>query len=69
MASKTGIRQWTEQRIIGGARVAFDPRSTEKVETTRDANNYKASEKGLRMYRWECRQAEERARKRAEAAE
>ena len=55
MASRTGIRQWTEQRIISGARVAFDPRTTEQVCTTRSDQNYKALEKYARTQAWHDR--------------
>lgn len=69
MAQKTGIRQWTEQRIISSARVPFDPRRTDQVESTRDANNYKAMEKYQRTRAWEVRQAEARANRQHQAAE
>jgi hypothetical protein len=68
MAGKTGIRGWTQQRLISGARVAFDPRRTEQVDSTRDGNNYKAEEQHERKFRWELKQAQERAKRRQSAA-
>jgi hypothetical protein len=67
MAQRIGIRQNAIQVEVSGARVAFDPRTTEQVEKTRDPNNYKADEKEWRKARWQVRQAEERARQRQAA--
>jgi hypothetical protein len=67
MAQKIGIRQNAIQVIISGARVPFDPRSTEQVEKTRDPNNYKANEQSWRKAKWEARQAEQRALRRQAA--
>jgi hypothetical protein len=67
MAQKIGIRQNVIQRFISGARVAFDPRTTAEVISTRDSNNYKANEKPLRTAQWELRQAEDRAFRRRTA--
>lgn len=63
MAKKipNGVRQNCSQIIVSGARVAFDSRTTEEVAQSIDPTNYKAQEKSLRKYRWELRQAEERA--------
>lgn len=58
-----GIRQNCTQTIISGARVAFDPRTTEEVSQSVDPTNYKAQEKSLRTFRWQLRQAEERAKR------
>jgi hypothetical protein len=60
-----GIRQNAIQVWIGGARVAFDPRTTEEVEKSRDPENYKAREQASRKAAWQERQ---RANRR-EAAE
>ena len=66
MAKKLiGIRQNTIQVHISGARVAFDPRTTEEVCDTRDPENYKAAEERMRKAVWQERQ---RAKQR-EAAE
>jgi hypothetical protein len=56
MAQKIGIRQNAIQVFISGARVAFDPRTTEQVEKTRDPNNYKANEESYRKALWQERQ-------------
>lgn len=63
MAQQTGINEWTVQRIISGARVAFDPRSTAKVATTRSDKNGVASGKYLRTKLWEEIEAEKRSSK------
>ena len=63
MAQRIGIRQTTEQRIISGCRVAFDPRKTEEVNPTRDPENYKAREKFYRTQQWEERMKEKRAQR------
>lgn len=63
MAQKIGIDGWVEQRIISGARVAFDPRPTEKVANTRSEKNGIADGKWLRTKLWEEREAEKRSRK------
>ncbi len=42
MSEPTGISQNVQQRIISGARVAFDPRSTAKAHATRDYTNRKS---------------------------
>jgi hypothetical protein len=60
-----GIRQNAIQVHISGARVAFDPRTTEEVEKTRDPKNYKADEAMWRKEQWQERQRD----KRREAAE
>ncbi len=60
MAQNIGLRQNVMQRIISGARVAFDPRTTEEVCTTRDPENYRAKEKYLRTKAWEEREAAKR---------
>jgi len=65
MAQKIGIRQNAVQVFISGARVAFDPRTTEQVEKTRDPKNYKADEAMWRKAQWQERQRH----KRREAAE
>lgn len=67
MAQAIGIRQNAIQVHISGARVAFDPRTTEEVEKTRDPKNYKAAEKEWRKEQWEARQAELRAQRRQAA--
>jgi len=46
---KIGIRQWVEQRIISGARVAFDPRTTAEVDSTRDPQNYRSRDRRSRV--------------------
>lgn len=61
MAQRIGIRQWTEQRIISGARVAFDPRPTEKVDSTRDGQNYKTLQGPMRKAFWEWKRRERQA--------
>lgn len=43
MAQRIGIDEHSEQRIISGARVAFDPRTTAEVEATRDMTNRKSN--------------------------
>ena len=53
---KVGINANTEQRIISGARVAFDPCTTAEVSTTRDPKNRKADEKAMRTAMWRERQ-------------
>ena len=63
MSQNIGIRQNVLQVVISGARVAFDPRSTEKVCTTRDPENYKAKEKFLRTKAWEEREAAKRSQR------
>lgn len=67
MAQQIGIRQNAIQVWISNARVAFDPRTTEEVEKTRDPKNYKALEKEWRKAQWEARQAELRAQRRQAA--
>lgn len=67
MARKIGIRQNAEQRIIGGARVAFDPRITARVLDSIDPINYRAQEEPYRKALWQEREAEKRSRK-SEAA-
>jgi hypothetical protein len=66
LGKQDGSKNWNSaerdrQRFISGARVAFDPRTTAEVISTRDSNNYKANEKPLRTAQWELRQAEDRA--------
>ena len=63
MAQRIGIRQNTEQRIISGCRVAFDPRKTEDVDPTRDPENYKAREKFYRAQQLEERMREKHAQR------
>lgn len=58
MARKIGIDMNCEQRIISGARVAFDPRTTEEVCDTRSPKNGVADGKWLRKQIWEERQRE-----------
>jgi hypothetical protein len=41
MAKRTGIEQNTVQKIVSGARVAFDPRTTAEVITSIDMTNRK----------------------------
>lgn len=53
-----GIRQNAIQVFISGARVAFDPRTTEEVEKSRDPKNYRNEEKWLRKKIWQSRQRE-----------
>jgi hypothetical protein len=45
-----------QQRIISGARVAFDPRTTEEAHATRDMTNRKALEQPMRRAEWLDRQ-------------
>jgi len=42
---KIGIAENTEQRIVSGARVAFDPRTTAQADETRDPTNHKKNKK------------------------
>jgi hypothetical protein len=60
MAQLIGIRQHSIQKIISGARVAFDPRTTEQVCTTRDPENYRTKEKAIRTRQWQERENEKR---------
>ena len=62
---EVGIRKNSIQTFISGARVAFDPRTTEEVSRSVDPTNYKAQEKLWRTLAWEARQAEERAKRNA----
>jgi hypothetical protein len=39
--ARVGINGHIEQRIIGGCRVAYDPRSTEQADKSRDPQNRK----------------------------
>ena len=48
MAHRIGIDQNSVQRIVSGARVAFDTRTTEEVEKTRDPANRKRRGGGSR---------------------
>lgn len=41
MAQRIGIDQNSVQKIVSGARVAFDPRTTAEVEKSRDPANRK----------------------------
>jgi hypothetical protein len=56
MSVKIGINANTEQRIISGARVAFDPRTTGEANNTRDPKNRKSAEKPMREAAWRDRQ-------------
>lgn len=47
-----GIRGNSIQLLVSSARVAFDPRTVEDVEKSRDPKNYKAAEEPLRAQRW-----------------
>ena len=49
MSKRIGISGHTEQRIISGARVAFDWRTTSEVDATRDPTNRKAGQKMMRI--------------------
>ncbi len=60
MSRKIGIDQNSQQRIISGARVAFDPRTTAEVCDTRSARNGVADEQWLRKEIWEARQRSQR---------
>jgi hypothetical protein len=44
-----------QRRVVSGARVNFDPRTTAEAEVSRDPRNYKSEEQGLRRKRWEAR--------------
>jgi hypothetical protein len=55
-----GRRDVTHQRIISGARVAFDPRMTAEAHVSRDEENYKSKERPMRRNAWEARMAEKR---------
>lgn len=57
MARRIGIDENTEQRVISGARVAFDARTTAEAHDTRSPKNRKAEEKPLREARWKARQS------------
>ena len=48
----------TVRRIVSGARVAFDPRSTAEALVKRDMTNYKTEQEPQRAARWRKRQAE-----------
>lgn len=61
MAQRIGIDQHTQQRIISGARVAFDTRVTAEVADTRDMTNRKSLEQPMRAAAWRDRQREMRA--------
>ena len=56
MSRKLGINQNSEQRIISGARVAFDPRTTAEVCDTRSPRNGVADEAIYRKMAWQERQ-------------
>lgn len=56
MAKRIGIDQNSEQRIISGARVAFDKRITAEVDDTRDPTNRRALEQPMREAAWRDRQ-------------
>lgn len=56
MAQRVGIDDYTEQRIISGARVASDPRTTAEADAIRSPKNRKADEKPLRTAEWRIRQ-------------
>jgi hypothetical protein len=60
MSRKIGIDQNSQQRIISGARVAFDPRTTAEVCDTRSAKNGVADEQWLRKAAWEDRERNKR---------
>lgn len=68
MSKPIGIRQHTIQKIISGARVAFDVRGTKEADETRDPNNYRTLEKPLRKMRWLAREADKRAARSASEA-
>jgi hypothetical protein len=63
MANKLriGIRQNAIQVFISGARVAFDPRTTEEVEKSRDPKNYRREDQWLRKEVWKSRQRDQAA--------
>lgn len=65
MGKRIGIEQNTEQRVISGARVAFDLRTTAEANDTRSPKNLRAEERSLRKYLWEVRQAAKRTDTRA----
>lgn len=56
MAQRIGIADHTQQRIIGGARVAFDSRITAEVNDTRDMTNRRTLEQPMREVAWRDRQ-------------
>ena len=56
MSRKVGINANTERRIIGGARVAFDTRTTAEVCDTRSPRNGVADEEMIRKMHWQDRQ-------------
>jgi len=61
MSKKIGIEQNTEQRIIAGCRVAYDPRTTAEADSTRSPKNRKADEKPLRTWAWQHRNKHQEA--------
>lgn len=61
MAQRIGIDHHIQQRVISGARVAFDPRLTSEVNDTRDMTNRRTLEAPMRRVMWQDRQREKRA--------
>jgi hypothetical protein len=47
----------TNRRIVSGARVNFDPRTTAEADTSRDPRNYKSEEQPWREKRYWQRKA------------
>lgn len=60
MSRKIGINANSQQRIISGARVAFDTRTTAEVCDTRSPRNGVADEAVYRKMLWQGRQSAHR---------
>lgn len=41
-----------QRRVVSGARVNFDPRTTAEAEVSRDPRNYKSEQHALRVKRY-----------------